>query len=289
MDIDFKPINDAKDLTFNQLLGINNEGQIAGYFGNGMNNPNKGYTVNPPYGQANFTDENFPGSVQTQVTGINNNDGHTAGFWVDGNGNNFGFVDLGGKFVDVVDPHAKGAAAGGATFEQLLGLNDHHTAVGFYNDANNNAHSFTYDIKSGSFDSVNVAGYASVTATAINNEGHIAGFVTNGGNDIGFLKEGNKVELLKGPAGAVSVMALGVNNEDQVVGSYTDASGATHGFLFDESHKSYTTINDPNTAKTGPASLTVVNGINDKGNLVGFYLDAAGNTDGMLVHVSDHK
>jgi probable HAF family extracellular repeat protein len=289
MNISFKTINDNRDPTFNQLLGINNEGEIAGYFGNGTTNPNKGYTVNSPYGQGNYTNENFPGSTQTQVTGINNNDGHTAGFWVDGAGNNFGFVDIGGQFIDVVDPHAKGAAAGGATFEQLLGLNDNHTAVGFYNDANGNAHGFTYDIKSGSFDAVNVSGFASVTAAAINNEGHIAGFVSNGGNDEGFLKEGNKVELLKGPAGAVSVMALGVNNEDQVVGSYTDASGATHGFLYDESNKSYTTINDPNTAKSGPTSMTVVNGINDKGQLVGFYLDAAGNNDGMLVQVSGHK
>jgi hypothetical protein len=51
-----------------------------------------------------------------------------------------------------------------------------------------------------------------VTAPAINNEGHIAGFVSNGGNDEGFLQEGNKVESLKGPAGAVSVISLGVNN-----------------------------------------------------------------------------
>jgi hypothetical protein len=31
--------------------------------------------------------------------------------------------------------------------------------------------------------------------------------------------------------------------------------------------------------------MTVANGINDKGQVVGFYLDPAGNTDGMLVQV----
>jgi hypothetical protein len=36
------------------------------------------------------------------------------------------------------------------------------------------------------------------------------------------------------------------------------------------------------------AAMTVLNGINDKGQVVGFYLDAAGNTDGMLVNVSVH-
>ena len=74
-------------------------------------------------------------------------------------------------------------------------------------------------------------------------------------------------------------------NEDQVVGSFTDATGATHGFLFDERSRSYATIDDPNGVK-GPTAMTVVNGLNDKGQLVGFYLDAAGNTDGMLVQVS---
>jgi hypothetical protein len=51
-------------VTFNQDLGINNSGVIVGYFGSGAaGHPNQGYTVVPPYGQANFTSENFPGSV----------------------------------------------------------------------------------------------------------------------------------------------------------------------------------------------------------------------------------
>ena len=292
MDITFKTINDAKDLTFNQLLGINNEGQIAGYFGSGaQGTPNMGYTITAPYGQGNFHNENFPGSVQTQVTGINNKD-LTVGFWADSNNanmvnNNFGFVEHDGAFIDVVDPLGKGAAAGGMTVEQLLGVNDYDKAVGFWTDANGNNHGFTYDVGSKSFDEVNISGFASTTTAAINNEGHIAGFVSNGGADEGFIKEGNKVELLQGPKGAVSVMALGINNEDQVVGSYTDATGQMHGFLFDEQSKSYTTIDDPNGMK-GPTGMTVVNGLNDKGQLTGFYLDANGNTDGMLVQVSTH-
>jgi hypothetical protein len=36
-------LNDQRDITFNQLLGINNEGLIAGYFGSGnAGHPNKG-------------------------------------------------------------------------------------------------------------------------------------------------------------------------------------------------------------------------------------------------------
>ena len=291
MDIDFKTINDNRDPTFNQLLGINNEGTIAGYFGSGaQGTPNKGYTIKPDYSQGDFHNENFPGSVQTQVTGINNKD-LTVGFWADSNNanmanNNFGFVEHDGKFTSVVDPNGKGAA-GGMTVEQLLGVNDHDKAVGFWNDADGNAHGFTYDVRSGSFDEVNIKGNAGTTLTAINNKGDIAGFVTNNGVDQGFIKEGDKTELLQGPKGAVSVMALGINNEEQVVGSFTDGTGAMHGFLFDEQSKSYTVIDDPHGVK-GPTAMTVVNGLNDKGQLTGFYLDANGNTDGMLVQVSTH-
>src|SRR5207302_11059160 len=41
----FKTLNDNADPTFNQLLGINTHGVIAGYFGSGATgHPNKGYT-----------------------------------------------------------------------------------------------------------------------------------------------------------------------------------------------------------------------------------------------------
>jgi hypothetical protein len=293
-DIDVKSMtthNDANDLTFNQLLGINNEGVIAGYFGsgqvvNGSLHPNKGYTLNPPYGQGNFVNENFPGSVQTQVTGINNDD-RTVGFWVDGNCNNFGFVDHDGKFTKVVDPNSTGQD-NGLTFDQLLGVNDQNKAVGFWTDKNGNNHGFTYDVKSGNYSEVNIAGFASTTTTAINNEGHIAGFVVgSNGNDVSFIKEGNKLEWLTGPKNAVSVMAFGINNQDQVVGSYTDKNKLTHGFLFDEHSQTYKTIDDPNQLNVVGGGTTL-NGINDKGQVVGFFMDKNQNTEGLQVSVSVH-
>ena len=93
----FQTLNNQNDTTFNQLLGINDSGTIAGYFGVGsITNPNKGYTLAPPYNQGSYTNENFPNSVQTQVVGINSkNSPTTVGFWVDGNQSNFGFVKQG--------------------------------------------------------------------------------------------------------------------------------------------------------------------------------------------------
>ncbi|HXP21014.1 MAG TPA: hypothetical protein VN840_15330, partial [Streptosporangiaceae bacterium] len=77
----FRTLNSSNDETFNQLLGINSRGRIAGYFGSGaQGHKNKGYTIVPPYKQRNYRTENFPGSAQTQVTGLNDT-GITVGFY----------------------------------------------------------------------------------------------------------------------------------------------------------------------------------------------------------------
>jgi probable HAF family extracellular repeat protein len=280
----FETLDDQADPRFNQLLGINNNGVIAGYFGSGMpasTHPNKGYTLDPPYGQANYVNENFPGSQQTQVTGINNK-GTTVGFWADAAGDNFGFVDRNGRFTDVVDPHGQVNAGNGMTTEQLLGVNNQKVAVGFWVDANGNSHGFLYNVHKRSFTEIRIPGSASVTPTAINNDGKVVGFYVDAqGQDVAFVRSSRgQITALTPPAGATTTMALGINNEGEVVGSYMDATGATHGFTWTR-RGGYTTIDDPNGMR-GANAETVVNGVNDQGQLVGFYLDDAGNTDGML-------
>ncbi len=75
----FKTLDNSSDLTFNQLLGINGNGLIAGYFGSGLKgHPNRGYLLSND-GSGSYTSENFPGAAQTQVTGLDNV-GVTVGF-----------------------------------------------------------------------------------------------------------------------------------------------------------------------------------------------------------------
>jgi hypothetical protein len=62
--------------------------------------------------------------------------------------------------------------------------------------------------------------------------------------------------------------------------TYMDASGNTHGFLYDAKALEYQSVNDPYGVDT-----TVVNGINNQGQIVGFYVDSLGNTDGLLAHI----
>jgi hypothetical protein len=41
----------------------------------------------------------------------------------------------------------------------------------------------------------------------------------------------------------------------------------------------FANVDDPNGV-----GATTINGVNDRGDLVGFYTDSAGNTDGLLAH-----
>ena len=271
----FTTLDDQHDPTFNQLLGINSHGVIAGYFGSGADaqHPNKGYTLKSPYGQQNYHNENFPKSVQTQVTAIND-DGQTAGFWVDGRGNNFGFIDWNGHFTSYRDPKT-----GTGTVNQLLGLNDSGLAVGFYTDGTNVNHAFLLNRKTGKFSAITPPNATSAMATGINDQGDISGILTEAnGTTLGFLLQGKHFTEFSVP-GSTSTTPLGINNSDQLVGVYVDSANQMHGFLVSTvwKHASFLTIDDPHGLGT-----TTINGLNSQGDLVGFYVDAAGNTDGFL-------
>lgn len=267
----FRTLDNAKDPTFNQLLGVNDHGVIAGYFGSGVTgHPNKGYTLHPPLGQADYQSENFPGSLQTQVTAINDL-GNTVGFYADVTNANYGFVHKGtGVFTTVVDP----ATTSNPPVNQLLGINDHGVAVGFYNDAAGNAHGYEYDTYTSKFTPVTLAGASSLTATGINDRGAISGFATEGTSTVSFLDRSGVFRTIAYP-GATQTEAFGINKRGQEVGEYVDASGAMHGFLWTDG--TFQTIDDP-----GGVGTTTVNGINNKGDIVGFYVDSAGNTDGFM-------
>jgi hypothetical protein len=275
----FVTLDNMHDVTFNQLLGINDEGVIAGYFGSGAaGHPNKGYELLPPYGQGNYVNENFKNSVQTQVTGLNNR-GVTVGFWSNTNMGvgmdaNFGWVRVNGHFRQADFPTNDPASP---VTDQLLGVNDFDVAVGFWVDGQGNNHGYEYNINTNHYSSVvdpqNKT--AALQATAINDRFDIAG---NIGSDGFLLTHGGQFITLSAP-GASSTMALGVNNLDEVVGTYTVGSGGSavmHGYTWTPQH-GFTTVDDPHGVGT-----TTVNGVNDKGQLVGFYVDGNMNTDGFL-------
>jgi hypothetical protein len=294
----FQTLDNANDTTFNQLLGINQKGVIAGYFGSGLqNHPNKGYLLFKPYGQGSYFNENWPESVQTQVTGLNDK-GVTVGFWSTMNNapatpggtpvnDNRAFVKYNGYFIDGDFPTDNPASP---PADQLLGVNDNDVAVGFYSDGNGNTHAYTYNIRRNQFTELTIPGITHPTAAGINNKSDIAGFGTMGtgaaAQVVGFLLgHRGHVTILNVP-GSSMTQALGVNDSDEVVGVYqvgTGSSAAMHGFTWTPQSGFQTLVDDPNGI-----GATTINGVNDQGELVGFYVDGSGNTDGLLATPHHH-
>lgn len=269
----FSTHGDNKDTTFNQLLSINDKGQIAGYFGSGTpatTHPNKGYVLDAPYGQSNFHNENFPGSQQTQVTGINNS-GTTSGFYADPAGDNFGFILKDGIWTAVIDPHTTG------NMNQLLGLNNHGLAAGFYTDSKGNAHGYIFNFHNDTFKAVNIPNASSVTASGVNANGDVSGFYMNaaGATRSFVLHHDGDLTTFSAP-GSTNTMALGINNSDEVVGTYA-IGNSTHGFVWSGGH--LRTVDDPHGV-----GATTINGLNSAGDLVGFYT-SGNNVDGFLATV----
>jgi hypothetical protein len=249
----FQTINYPGD-SFTQLLGINNENVIAGYHGADVN---QGFTYVLKNGK--FTTENYPGSQMTQVIGINNNP-KTSGFYVLG-GKTYGFTDAQGTFASVAFP--------GKPFNQLLSQNDVGQAAGYYSTTKSGSGpdtAYVYDENGGVFESFYIPGSVSAQATGINNSSSVCGFyVDAAGVNHGWVKVGGHFTVIDAP-GSSGTQALGLNNAGLVVGSWTDTSGNSHGFVYTVSPKKFVSVDDPDGIGT-----TIVNGINDKGTLVGFY------------------
>ena len=226
--------------------------------------------------EKSYVNVNYPGSAQTQVTGINNA-GVVVGFEVDAAGDNVGFVHQGAQWQPAVDPLAPKIA--GIVSEQFLGVNDRNQVAGFYvtNVAGASA-GFIYNDRTGAFQNVAIANATSVTATDINDEGVISGFYTTaGGQTEGFLDSGGHILGIPGGLGDTDVQVLGVNNTGLAVGSFVHG-GVTEGFIYSLSNGNF----DAFTAQ-GAVGQTVLNGVNDLNQIVGFYMDATGKTHGLLV------
>ena len=292
----FRTIDNPADPTFNQLLGINQEGLIAGYFGSGLQgHPNQGYLLFARHGRQRYLSENFPGSVQTQVTGINDR-GVTVGFWSSMNNagvngaapvdDNRAFVSYRGRFISGDFPTANPAVP---PVDQLLGVNDRAIAVGFYVDGDGNTHAYKYDIRHNAFSEVTPTVVTGPTAAGINNRGDIAGFGTDATNDatngqtVGYLLRRDGQQTVLAVPGATMTQALGINDRDEVVGVYQTPDGNQHGFTWTPSNGFQTMVDDPNAA-----TATTINGLNDEGQLVGFYTDANNNTHGLLATPHHH-
>lgn len=283
----FKTIVNSDDPTFNQLFAINDHGKIAGTFGTATpGHPARGYVVRPPYHHAEFRGQNYPHARQSQVLGLNN-EGVTVGAFstqkpvaTPGEVSLFGYYAISGKFhkVDYPTKHPFSPPV-----DQLLGVNDHGIAVGFYLDSHGTSHAYQYDIHTHKYKIIKpgVAGASNFSAIAINNAGSVVGFFTNShGKTEGFFlrKKAPHLITLKHP-GTGETLPFGVSPGGEVVGLWEDESSGTavdHGFTWTRTG-GFRTVDDPYGTEGSALS-----GVNRAGDLVGWYTGKLGNTKGFL-------
>jgi hypothetical protein len=204
---------------FINLLGINNAGTIAGFDNNA---PAQGFTLKLP---STFTPENFPGAVSTMVTAINNN-GSTAGIYVDTLNNTHGFTNIGGTFKTVDNPLS-------TVFNQALGINDTNMTVGYFAPTQaGNTNQIAYSQAGGVFSDINhlLPSNVNSQAVGINNSPLIVGFYQpTATTSLGFLDTGGVISTID-PFGSTFTQALGINDAGEIVGFFTDAGGVQHGY-----------------------------------------------------------
>jgi hypothetical protein len=226
-----------------------------------------------------------PGAVQTQATGINN-EGLVTGFWAPtntGSDANFGLLRAAtGKnfsYLSVTDP----LLASAPQVDQALGVNNEGEVAGSYADASGNSHGFVYNVTTAAYTPITIGGNPQVFVEGINDNNEVVGYYqTRSGADVGFVRNasGGVVTHFSVP-GTRMTQLFGINNSGIAVGFYMSRNNLPIGLYYQPSTGAWTQVEDPDGV-----GGTFVNGINNKGQLVGFFIDAAGNYHGMLVNVS---
>jgi uncharacterized membrane protein len=223
----------------------------------------------------NYISLDYPGASYTQAFGINNG-GDIVGItdfpnsqpgfklsggkytaldrWAFGINNlgqivGIGFLLSGGSYTDVAYPGAWEFYPGQKT-TWGNGINDAGIIVGDYPESSSVEWGFV--LSGGTYTRLAYPGATSTSANGINNSGQIVGgMYVPGVSQYGFL-------LHNGTYTALPYTAYGINNLGEIVGEHDG-----HGYLL--SGGSYTYLDYPG------AAFTFAAGINDLGQIVGFY------------------
>jgi uncharacterized membrane protein len=190
--------------------------------------------------------------------------------------------------IDHPDATTVPATPDGQAGTGTLGINDGGEILGSYEARDRVIRHFVRDRK-GRFTEIEdpPGGSASDEYVDINNRGEIVGFYNDasGSTTTGFLRSRKgRFTSIEVPGSQVTG-PLKVNDRRQVVGIYLDADakpnpdgtpppGVLHGFMWDDGD--FKTIDVPG------AAATAVLGINNRGQMVGSYIDADGAYHGFV-------
>jgi hypothetical protein len=268
------------------INGINNNGSVVGF---GQDSTQTIFTnfAGPP---GSPTLLNIAGSTSAMANGINDSNQVVGAV----NGGAFLLSNNFSSLTMLTMPS-------GATSEAAFGINDGGLIVGQYGTSSSTlTPGFLYD--KGSYTTLEpvspVNGVLVVNAQGINNNGIVAGFYSTNdtttpvdGNEPqhGFLYNMNtgKYTLVPDPtvpSGETffTVQLLGINDKGIVAGYVQDANGDQFGLLYNTNTNTYTYLNDPNAASINGVVTTQITGINNSGQITGFFINSAGLAEGFV-------
>ena len=221
------------------------------------------------YRQIDFPGAGFPGTVPTGI----NDAGEVIGYYYDGDAYYHGFTLEHGVYTAVNFPDT-------AFQTNLVGINDCGAMIGniFYNAGFTVLEAFI--LENGKFTILNYPGSESTVAGGINGRGEIAGTYDVTGNT-GFLYANGEFRT---PA-SLPPYPSGLNDAGDVAGYYCPGnptcygSGTDTGFVYSQQTHTLTPIAFPGA----PGEFgTFAAGINNSGEIAGFYAAAHSNPEGFL-------
>lgn len=265
--------------------GINRQGEVVGSFVD-----SKGVEHGFLLRAGTYTTLDVPKAKRTEAFGINQR-GDIVGNFTRGNVTS-GFLLHAGRYSTLRDPNA---GATGSTFANAI--NAQGDIVGQWFDRKGVSHGFL--LHRGRYTTLDASragaasGWMGTYPTGINVWGDIVGsYVDSKAARHGFLLHDGHWTTLNAPkaaspsgTGGAGSVAAGINSHKDIVGMYFDRTMILHGFQLRGS--TYTALDHPGAATapgTGgePRSGTMASGINDRGTVVGTYVDSKAVSHGFL-------
>jgi hypothetical protein len=233
---------------------------------------------------------NVPGALNLGIQGINDV-GTVSGYLVDSSGNTKGLeLPAGGAVATLIDP----GDTGSPSYTEASQISQTGMIYGqFYDDSITTYTGFIYDTRRGTYTTYIPADQPQYTTAGLlsgNDIGGLCGFiypppytifsalVSLNGTYNTYQIEGDNSECTS------------MNAAGDVVGTYTDSAGVDHGFHLTTSG-TLTLINVPTAASTagtapcltGNVGGTVVEGLNNLGDISGHFWDTSYNEHGFLM------
>jgi probable HAF family extracellular repeat protein len=198
--------------------------------------------------------------------------GEIAGAYADAAGLLHGYVRRADGALEFVEfPGAKGT--------QAYGINDEGTVIGVYADTAGNGHAFT--LRHGRYEQADLSGTLQTVPLSIDRAGDIVGEAvkTTETTGYGYVEHRDgRFTLFSDPvAPPEQTFFISINNRHAILGAWFDAAGNQFNFVLHDGR--YVPFDLP--AGFG-ATYVSAQTINDRGDIVGFDIDAAGVAHGFV-------